>query len=225
MRLRDDYKAICFDMDGTLLDTDIDYEKLGNAECFVLQGLGVPLEKINTHSDEASMIREGVRYLNENGNVITFDDVCRLVNRRASEIELECVPSAECFPGVRETLADLKGSGFRIGLLTRGQRDYAVAAMGTCGILGFMDAIEAFNDHPTGEQKPNPVAMEHLAKKLGVVCEDILYIGDSIWDYECARDSGAGFVGICPENKRPIWERKGENMLLVDDFTELIGLL
>ena len=55
--------------------------------------------------------------------------------------------------------------------------------MGRCGIMDRVDAAVAFDDHPTGEQKPNPVAMDHLAKALGVTSKDILYIGDSVWDY------------------------------------------
>ena len=190
------YKAIGFDMDGTLLDTAIDYEKLADAESYVLSGLDVPSSELSSANDDIDMIRMGVRYLNNHGNPITFDDVCKLVNQRASDVEMEAVETAECFPGVPELLKELKSKGYRLGLLTRGQRLYAESAMGRCGILSMMDSVEAFDDHPTGEQKPNPVAMEHLADALGVRASEILYIGDSVWDYHCARDSGAGFIGI-----------------------------
>lgn len=218
------YKAIGFDMDGTLLDTAIDYEKLGNAEAYVLSGLGVPSDELSSACDDIDMIRKGVAYLNRNGNVISFDEACRMVNQRASDVEMEAVETAHCFLGVPELLDELRTKGYRIGLLTRGQRLYAESAMGRCGILDRMDAVEAFDDHPTGEQKPNPVAMDHLAKVLGVASKDIIYIGDSVWDYYCARDSGAGFIGIAHgDNGHRKWERVREDVELVENISELIG--
>ena len=218
------YKAIGFDMDGTLLDTDIDYEKLGNAESYVLSGLGVPPSELCSANDDIDMIRKGVRYLNENGYRITFDEVCRMVNQRASDVEMESVETAVCFPGARELLEELKSKGYRIGLLTRGQRLYAETAMKKCGILDMMDSVVAFDDHPTGEQKPNPVAMEHLADALGVRASEIMYIGDSVWDYYCARDAGAGFIGIAHgENGHRKWERVNDSIELVENISDIIG--
>ena len=217
------YKAIGFDMDGTLLDTAIDYEKLADAESYVLSGLNVPSSELSSANDDIDMIRKGVAYLNGHGNPITFDDVCKLVNQRASDVEMEAVDTAKCFPGVPELLEELRSKGYRIGLLTRGQRLYAETAMGRCGILDMMDSIEAFDDHPTGEQKPNPVAMEHLANALGVRTSEILYIGDSVWDYHCARDSGAGFIGIAHgENGHRKWERVKDDIELIENISELI---
>ncbi len=217
------YKAIGFDMDGTLLDTAIDYEKLADAESYVLSGLNVPSSELSSANDDIDMIRKGVAYLNGHGNPITFDDVCKLVNQRASDVEMEAVDTAKCFPGVPELLEELRSKGYRIGLLTRGQRLYAETAMGRCGILDMMDSIEAFDDHPTGEQKPNPVAMEHLANALGVRALEILYIGDSVWDYHCARDSGAGFIGIAHgENGHRKWERVKDDIELIENISELI---
>ena len=218
------YKAIGFDMDGTLLDTAIDYEKLNDAEVYVLSGLGVPSSELDSANDDIDKIRMGVAYLNGHGNTISFDEMCRLVNQRASDVEMEAADTAECFPGVPELIDELRSKGYRLGLLTRGQRLYAETAMRRCGILDKMDAIDAFDDHPTGEQKPNPIAMEHLANALGVKASEILYIGDSVWDYHCARDSGAGFIGIAHgENGHRKWERVKEDVELIENISELIG--
>ena len=66
--------------------------------------------------------------------------------------------------------------------------------------------------------------MDHLAKALGVTSKDILYIGDSVWDYYCARDSGAGFIGIAHgENGHRKWERVKEEVELIENISELIG--
>ena len=220
------YKAVGFDMDGTLLDTDIDYEKLGDAEVFVMTGLGVPPQELSGITSDIEVIRKGVEYLNRNGNDISFDRACELVNQRASDVEMESVETARCFPGVRDLLEDLRLKGYPLGLLTRGQRLYAETAMEKCGILELMDAVEAFDDHPTGEQKPNPIAMEYLARRLGVKCSEMLYVGDSVWDYYCARDSGADFIGISiGEKGRMKWERVRDDVKIVDDVRDILKFL
>lgn len=220
------YKAIGFDMDGTLLDTDIDYEKLGNAEYHVMTNLGVPPEELDGITNDIEIIRKGVGWLNRNGNPITFDDACELVNQRASDVEMKSVETAKCFDGVPQLLMDLRDEGYPLGLLTRGQRLYAETAMRRCDILCMMDAIEAFDDHPTGEQKPNPIAMEYLAKALGVRCSEMLYVGDSVWDYYCARDSGADFIGISiGERGRAKWERIKDDIIIVDDIRDILKYL
>lgn len=222
MKIDPKYKAVGFDMDGTLLDTNIDYFKLGNAEYDVLVSLGVPPEKINTHDNEHDLIIHGIEYLRSIGREYDFSEISALINKRSEEIELESVDTAEVSKGAEELLIALKERGYPIGLLTRGQRNYALEAMSKCGLLQYMDVIEAYDDHPTGEQKPNPIAMTYLAKRLGVKENEILYIGDSVWDYYCARDAGSGFIGIANGEKgRLKWEQHKEKVTLIESLDEI----
>ena len=188
------YKAIGFDMDGTLLDTAIDYEKLGNAEEYVLSGLGVPSSELTSACDDIDMIRKGVAYLNRNGNGISFDDACKLVNAR--DTEMEKVDEARPFPKAVELLKKIHSLGLKTGLLTRGCREYAEAAVKICGVADLLDGIVARDDYPESEAKPSPLAMEHMAERIGVKTTEILYFGDHTFDYQCARDAGSGFVAV-----------------------------
>ena len=55
---------------------------------------------------------------------------------------------------------------------------------------------------------------------------DILYVGDSVWDYQCARDSGAGFVGISRgENGHRKWERVKERIDLIENISDVLSFL
>ena len=214
------YKAIGFDMDGTLIDSVINYEKLANVEFDVLKGMGVPEDVIGSLSDRET-IEAGLRYLNAHGNDITMIQLEKIINTRAGEIEMESVDLAELYDGVEDMLKELKSKGYIIGLLTRGQRAYAMKAMGSLGILDYMDALQAYDDHPIGEQKPNPIAMRYLAEEMGVDPTEILYVGDNIWDYLCARDAGSGFIGIANgPNGHLRWERYPE-VRTVDNVSEI----
>ena len=218
------YKAIGFDMDGTLIDSVINYEKLANVEYDVLTDMGVPSGSLESKSDR-DMIMTGLEHLNSNGRGMTQKKLESIINTRAGEIEMESVELARPYPGVEEMLRELKARGYSLGLLTRGQRVYARKAMGGLGLLGYMDALQAYDDHPIGEQKPNPVAMRYLAEDLGVDVTEILYVGDNIWDYMCARDAGAGFIGVATgANGRLRWERYPE-VRVVDNVSEITRYL
>ncbi len=216
------YKAVGFDMDGTLIDSYIDYEKLGNAGHDVLSELGVPDDKMD-HRSEKYLVMSGVSYLRSIGEEYTFNEIAAMISERDNEIEMENVEKSVLFPGVMDVLKDLKSKGLMIGLLTRGQRAYAVRSLRLCGIEYLFDALEAFDDHQLGEQKPNPMAMKHLGDKLNVLPKDILYVGDSPTDYYCARDSGAGFIGVAfDERHEKMWKELDDRIKTIKNIDEIL---
>lgn len=88
-----------------------------------------------------------------------------------------------------------------------------------------MDAIDAFDDHPIGYQKPNPISMKFLAQKLGVNVDEILYVGDNVWDYLCAKGAGAGFIGVASgRHGRTKWDAFDEDVAVVDSVASLINM-
>ena len=61
------FKAIGFDMDGTLIDSDIDYARLGMVEHDVLTSLGVPSKVFAHMMSEKDMLVAGIDYLHSIG--------------------------------------------------------------------------------------------------------------------------------------------------------------
>ncbi|MCQ2086319.1 MAG: HAD family hydrolase [archaeon] len=225
MKIDSKYKAIGFDMDGTLVDTKINYDDLNRAEFDTLVSLGVPVKEINVTESTDVVIRQSIEYFRTIGKEYTFSQIEYLINKRAEDIEMRAVCTANCFSGTIELLRRIKSARYLIGLLTRGQRKYVESVMKKCEIIGYMDAIDTFDDHPVGYQKPNPIAMDFLAHKLGVSVREILYIGDNVWDYYCAKDAGAGFIGVASGRYgRTKWDALDEDVTVVDSVTSLIDL-
>ncbi len=218
------FRAIGFDMDGTLIDSDIDYERLGNVEREVMLSLGIP-ERVFSHiQSERELIEAGADYLHSIGSDIGFRELNEMIDKKSNDIELSTISRSKPYPGVRELLDELKSKGYLIGLLSRGHRKYVTKTMNKFDLLGYFNAVEAYDDHPVGEQKPNPIAMEYLAKDLGIETKDILYIGDALTDYLCARDSGAGFIGVSQnEHNRRCWDSVKEDVEVLKSISELIG--
>ena len=190
------YKAVCFDMDGTLLDTKVDYEKMSNVIFDEMVRVGVPEEVIDRSEGYKFNLDSGVNYLFSHGRA---DDVYAIgvkVAKIARDIEMEKVDEARPFPKAPELLEWIHSRGLRTGLLTRGCREYAEAAMKVCGVTDLLDGVVARDDYPESEAKPSPKAMEHIADILSVRTDEILFFGDHVFDYHCARDAGSGFVGV-----------------------------
>lgn len=196
MKLDPRYKAVCFDMDGTLLNTKVDYDKMSNVIFDEMVKIGVPEDAIDRSEGFKFNLDSGVNYLVAQGRTEEVYGIGLKVAKIARDIEMERVDEAEPFPKAEPLLRWIHEKGLKTGLLTRGCREYAEEALRVCGISDLLDGVVARDDYPENEAKPSPKAMEHMADALGVRPEEILYFGDHTYDYQCARDSGAGFVAV-----------------------------
>ena len=190
------YKAVCFDMDGTLLDTDVDYQKMSDLIFDEMVAIGVPEEVIDRGEGYKFNIDSGVKYMASVGRMDEVYAIGDKIAKVARDTEMEKVDQAKPFPKAIELLKKIHNSGLKTGLLTRGCREYAEAAVNICGVADLLDGIVARDDYPESEAKPSPLAMEHMAEKIGVKTTEILYFGDHTFDYQCARDAGSGFVAV-----------------------------
>lgn len=225
MRIRERYKAVGFDMDGTLLDTRVDYKRMTEIVLDEMERIGVPESAIDRSGGYKFNIDSGVEWLISNGRRSDVFEVNRRVSGAARDVEMEHVDKAVPFPGAVELIRALRSQDIRVGVLTRGCREYADGALSVSGVIDLLDHVVARDDHPEEEAKPSPIAMEHLAHGLGVSPEDILFVGDHSFDLICAKESGAGFVGVLSGTYgRSDWERIGETRV-IDTVADLIEFL
>lgn len=190
------YKALCFDMDGTLLDTKVDYQRMSDLVFDEMVRIGVPEDFIDRKEGFKFNIESGVKYLESQGRMEDVYAIGPKIAKVARDIEMEKVDEARPFPKGDLLLDWAHKNGLKTGLLTRGCREYAEAAVRISGIQGRLDDIVARDDYPESEAKPSPLAMQHMAEKLGIRTDEILFFGDHMFDYQCAKESGAGFVAV-----------------------------
>ncbi len=196
MELDPRYKAICFDMDGTLLNTKVDYARMASVAFDEMVKLGVPETEIDRSEGFKFNIDSGVRYLVEHGRT---EDVYRIgvnMSKMARDIEMERVDEAQPFEGTNPLLDLVHSLGLSTGVITRGCREYAEAALKKCDSLRRLDQLIARDDYPESEAKPSPIAMQHMADRLNIRTDEILYFGDHVMDYRCARDAGTDFIAV-----------------------------
>jgi len=99
------------------------------------------------------------------------------------------------FKGVFETLAALKKSGYRLGLLSDFPPEIKLKHL---GIDSFWDAVLCSEN--SGALKPHPQSFKDLARAMSLPAEKILYVGNSR-PYDVAGAAGAGMKTAWIKNK------------------------
>jgi HAD superfamily hydrolase (TIGR01509 family) len=192
-------KAVIFDLDGTLIDSKIDFRKMKRRNIRLLEASGVEPGLLTEEMLNYDIERRAIEDLRTKG--VPREEVQRVFQKVAeimSEIELEAVEDARLFDGVVETLEKLKGLGLKIGIITRSCREYASRILEKFGLEKLIDAVAARDD--VSRPKPDPEHPRYLMKILGVKPSETVLIGDHPMDALCAKNVGTRFFLIPKRN-------------------------
>lgn len=181
------YTHIVFDVDGTLLNT---------AHC-ILQALKDTLETISGETYETDKLNFALGMTSEN--------VLRHLNVKEESIpsvidawvkkEEECSDLIRPFPGIETLLAQLKDAGAELGIVTSRTHSELELVFRPFSLLDFFSVIICADD--TSEHKPSPAPLLKYMEKAGAGPEQVLYVGDSAQDMECAGRAGtAGALAV-----------------------------
>ncbi|MBT4424935.1 HAD family hydrolase [Candidatus Bathyarchaeota archaeon] len=200
------YKAVVFDLDGTLVESKIDYQKMGKQIKELLGRKGMT-EHIEDRRKAYQIIREGAESLLKFGlppeNLeSTLIELDMIMNR----IELDALPTMTPKPNAVETIKTLHSEGYRLGICTRSHRVYADKTLEMYGLDSLFHAVVARDDTP----HPKPDARQLLVtiEKVGATRENTLYIGDTTTDLVTAENANVDFVGY--------WRNERWAQMLID---------
>lgn len=226
MALDPKYKAVVFDMDGTFMDTKVDYVKLANVVFDEMVSLGVPEYAIDRSNGSKFELDSGIHWMKSHNMADELYSIGKRVSEKATEVEMENSCLARPFDGSLEVLRLLKDKKYKTGILTRGGRKYAECLLNMFNILDDFDIIVARDDYPEEESKPSPIAMMHVADSIGVRTDEILYLGDHAFDWMTARDSGAGFYGVLSGGyDLDDWRSLDKNIQVIDSVKDLLNMI
>ena len=188
------YKAVVFDLDGTLQDSKIDYQKMTERVRDILILEGIPESVIGDRRAVYLIIRGGGDSLLELGvRNDRIQAVLDLMTDAMNETELEAADTVEPKRNALQTLETLHLNGILLGIATRSHRVYAERCLAKMGMRHFFRGMLARDDVPF--PKPDPRHLFETIALLEVVPGDVLYVGDTTTDLETARAAGVDFVG------------------------------
>ena len=211
-------KALCFDIDGTLSDTDDLYTQK------VIRFFPKLLFRDPEHA-----ARRFVMWAEAPGNALLGftdtigldDEIVALINWMSLHRKM----SSKKFlliPGVAEMLARLKGNYLMAVVTARDEK-------GTLHFLEQFDLAKYFDVVVTGQSaehtKPYPDPILFAAKLMNVKPEECLMIGDTTVDMRAGKSAGAQLVGVlCGFGEESELLKFGANLIL-KNTSELAGVL
>lgn len=179
----DKIKAIIFDMDGVIFDTEMIYLKVWSE---VFEKYRYKMTK-EIYASVLGTGRENVKkvFVNHFGSDLPIDDMyIEKDDNLAKEIE-KGVPLKS---GVYEILEYLKENDFKIALATSATSKRAFKQLKQANIENFFNAIVCRDE--VRETKPNPDIFLKAADKLMVKPEQCIVIEDSSAGIEAAFNAG-----------------------------------
>lgn len=182
------YKAVIFDLDGTLLDTIAD---LNTAVNRALAEKGI--QAINCQQTLAS-VGNGFRQLliraasyDKNAN-LSEQEIDELVESYAKHYETCYMDQSKPYPGICLLLDELDKHGIAYAINTNKRQFFAENLIQR--FFAKNKILKVMGDHPDYPRKPDPYAAKKLVEYFGFEHKDVLYVGDSEVDLKTANNAG-----------------------------------
>ena len=196
------YKAAIFDLDGTLLDSIGD---LANAMNETLLSYGFCAYQLPYHK---SAVGNGIRAyaekcIPESKNTPEFlDEFVKSVGERYDK---SCTVTTRPFDEICELLNFLKDNNISLNVLSNKLDGFAKEMIKYYFDDYGFDCV--LGERPDVPKKPDPTAAFEIAESLGVKPDEVIFIGDSIFDVLTGKNAGMLSIGAA-------WGYQSEEMLL-----------
>jgi phosphoglycolate phosphatase len=208
---------LIFDLDGTLIDSKLDLAVAVNA-ARAHMGLA-PLE--NDLVD--SYVGDGAPVLMRRalGPEASDEDVQRSLEFFLSYYREHKLDYTTLYPGVAETLDQLRDRGFKMAVLTNKPVGISQAILDGLGVGERF--FRVYGGGSFEQKKPDPAGVEKLLAEAGAGRDEALMVGDSAVDVRTARNAGIRCCGVTYGFQPETLVTEPPD-ILIDRFEELAGL-
>lgn len=210
-------KALLFDLDGTIMDTDnqsvakftklfswLHFPKPGQLARKLVMAAETPVNGMITFIDLLGLDKP-------------FMDLWLRISHRKGKIRHRF----KIMPGVMEMVSKLK-SQYKLGVVTTRSLPEAEAFLEENNLYSCFDVVVSRSS--TRRLKPHPEPLLFAAQQLGVPVSGCVMVGDTTPDIKSARAAGARSIGVlCGFGTREELEKAGADLII--EHTSEVGSL
>ena len=214
-----EFKAVIFDMDGTLIDSTSIWHDIDKA-FFAKRNMELPSDYaqhiVHLGLTQAAVYTKETYHLEE-----SIEDIMKEWHDMSIDMYKYHVPLKE---GALELLKLLKKNGVKMAIATANDEPLYRPCIERLGIEGYFDEIADVNTAKEGKQSAK-IYLD-LANKLGSEPRNTLVLEDMPTCVKTAFNSGFITVAVFdPASKEYDAQKKQDSHLFIKDFSELIKLL
>lgn len=184
------YKAVLFDLDGTLLDT---LDDLADSANRVLAGMDLPQHPLDSY-----------RYFVGDGMMTLLSRIVPEDKRDKQTLERVAkafrqdygnnwAVKSRPYAGIGPMLDGLKERGIHLAILSNKPHDFTRLCVEQ--LLGDFSFHPVLGQREGIAKKPDPAGALEVAELLNIAPEEFLYLGDTSIDMETAKGAGMCAVG------------------------------
>lgn len=182
-------RAVVFDFDGTLAETNIDFGKMRERIYALVREWGLWEEGMGENRWVLEVIEAAKAKLTDETQRQEFDQQAA---QALVDVEMETCATAAPYAGVAEALQRLKRAGIKIGIVTRNCRACVEQLVERHplphDVCLTRDDVEVV--------KPHPTHLLEALRALGVGPEAAAMVGDHRSDVQCAVAAGCRGIGV-----------------------------
>lgn len=207
--------AALFDLDGTLVETNIDFPLMKRKMIELASECGVDTSGLMT-LDILSVVDSACALL---------DSQCESFRARAmtilEEIELGHAEKASEIPFARDMVDALKGHNIKVGIVTRNCRRASESSLTIVGIKP--DILICRED--TIHHKPHPDPVNKALADLGSRASASVMVGDHTMDVMCGKAAGVKTIGFLREDRPSDFFSRVAPDYVADNLMEVLGAI
>lgn len=190
------YKAVLFDFDGVIVDSERYWGKSENQ---------VFAKLIDGWKDGDHLQLMGLSYLDfpaflhkKYGVNLTFEEYEKAADEIAAQVYAQC----ELIPGILNLLDRIDATGVPVAIASSSKHDWINLGLDKFGIRNRFDHIVSSQDMGPGKGKPQPDIYQEAARRCGFDANECIVIEDSANGLRAGHDAKAYCIALRTEDNK-----------------------
>lgn len=184
-------QAVLFDLDGTLVETNIDFSLMKREMIALAGNYGIPVSELHD-LDILGIVDYIVDRLNERSLNADARAAHRAAFEKLEQIELVHSADAKIIAGAAAVLRTIGCTTMKVGIVTRNCRNAVRLSLERTGITA--DVLVTRDD--VANTKPHPDHIMRALEALSVQSANAVTIGDHIMDIRGGKAAGTRTIGF-----------------------------